>query len=83
MSTRRDFLRSAAAAAAGLALTRFSFPAHAQSRTVDSHIEVLLDEPLGTISPNIYGHFTEDLAGVLYDGIWVGENSRVKSTRLN
>jgi alpha-N-arabinofuranosidase len=47
------------------------------SRTADSRIEVLFDEPIGTISPNIYGHFAENLGGVLYDGIWVGENSRV------
>jgi alpha-N-arabinofuranosidase len=77
MSTRRDFLRTTAVGAAGLALTRFSLPSLAQSRSADSHIEVLLDEPLGTIHPNIYGHFTEDLAGVFYDGIWVGENSKV------
>jgi alpha-L-arabinofuranosidase len=43
----------------------------------DARIEVLFDEPLGTISPNIYGHFTENLGGVIYDGIWVGEDSKV------
>jgi alpha-N-arabinofuranosidase len=43
----------------------------------DSRIEVLFDEPLGTISPNLYGHFAENLGGVLYDGIWVGEKSSV------
>jgi alpha-N-arabinofuranosidase len=43
----------------------------------DSRIEVLLAEPLGTISPNIYGHFAENLGGVIYDGIWVGENSKI------
>jgi alpha-N-arabinofuranosidase len=40
-------------------------------------IEILMDEPLGTISPNIYGHFVENLSGVIYDGIWVGDNSKV------
>src|SRR5271169_2994458 len=78
MIDRRKFLRNSALGAAGLALSRFSREtAIAQSRTADAHIEVLLNEPLGTISPNIYGHFTEDLGGVLYDGIWVGENSTV------
>jgi alpha-N-arabinofuranosidase len=74
---RRDFLRtSAAAAAAGLAMvSKYSPRAFAQSP--DARIEVLLDEPLGTISPNIYGHFTENLSGVIYDGIWVGEDSKV------
>jgi len=40
-------------------------------------IEVLLNEPIGTISPDLYGHFTEHIGGVIYDGIWVGEDSRV------
>jgi len=74
MINRRDFLR-AAAASSGLAFLR-NFPAVAQSGA-GAHIEVLLEEPLGTISPNIYGHFTENLSGVIYDGIWVGENSKV------
>src|SRR4029077_19334215 len=43
----------------------------------DSRIEDLPGEPLGTISPNIYGHFTENLGGEIYDGIWVGENSKI------
>lgn len=46
----------------------------------DSHIEILLNEPIGTISPNIYGHFAEHLGGVIYDGIWVGEDSKVPNT---
>ncbi len=40
-------------------------------------IEVLLSEEIGTISPNIYGHFTENLGGVVYNGIWVGKDSEV------
>ena len=78
MIQRREFLRASALGAAGLALSRFApTTTLAQSRTVDAHIEVLLNEPLGTISPNIYGHFTENLGGVIYDGLWVGENSKV------
>src|SRR5580765_5727948 len=45
--------------------------------TTDSRIDILLDEPRGTISPDIYGHFTEHLGGVMYDGIWVGLKSKV------
>lgn len=40
-------------------------------------IEVLLSEEIGTISPNIYGHFTENLGGVVYDRTWVGKDSEV------
>jgi alpha-L-arabinofuranosidase len=46
----------------------------------DSHIEVLLDEPVATISPAIYGHFTEHLGGVIYDGVWVGPDSKIPNT---
>ena len=47
------------------------------SRAASAHIEILPDEPIGKISPAIYGHFTEHLGGCIYDGIWVGENSRI------
>ena len=43
----------------------------------DSRIEVLTAEPIGTIAPEIYGHFAEHLGAVIYDGIWVGENSKI------
>ena len=40
-------------------------------------IEVFADEPIGTISRNVYGHFTEHIGGVIYDGVWVGRNSKI------
>ena len=70
---RRDFLRLAAAGT-GLAL----FPR--TSRAADAHIEILLDEPIGPVSANLYGHFVEHLGGVVYDGIWVGEDSQFANT---
>ncbi len=77
MIERRQFLRSVAGAGVFLA-TRTSFPlAWGQTSSADSRIEVLTGEPLGTISPNLYGHFTENLSGVVYDGIWVGLNSKI------
>jgi alpha-N-arabinofuranosidase len=78
MMKRRDFLQKGALGAAAIAFSpKSGWRASSYSRTADSRIEVLFDEPLGTISPNIYGHFAENLGGVLYDGIWVGEKSRV------
>lgn len=47
------------------------------SRAADARVEILVNEPVADISPNIYGHFVEHLGGVVYDGIWVGENSRI------
>ena len=63
---RRHFLLSSLA----LLAPRTTFAAQA-------HIDIFPDEPIGTISPNIYGHFTEHLGGCIYDGIWVGEKSKI------
>ncbi|MBE6883033.1 MAG: alpha-N-arabinofuranosidase [Ruminococcaceae bacterium] len=35
----------------------------------------------GNINPNIYGHFSEHIGGVFYDGLWVGEDSKVENIR--
>ncbi len=35
----------------------------------------------GTISPNLYGHFSEHIGGVFYDGLWVGEDSPIENIR--
>ena len=51
--------------------------ANVWAKDADARIEVLLDEPLGEISPNIYGQFTEHIGGVIYDGVWVGEGSKI------
>ncbi len=37
-------------------------------------ITVLLTQSKGTINPNVYGHFSEHIGGVFYDGLWVGED---------
>ena len=29
----------------------------------------------GIIAPELYGHFSEHIGGVFYDGLWVGEDS--------
>ena len=35
----------------------------------------------GTIAPEIYGHFTEHIGGVIYDGIWVGKDSEIPNIK--
>src|SRR5579862_9522515 len=77
MPNRRDFLRTTATSAAGLVFARNLCLAASALPAGHARIEVLLNEPLGTISPNVYGHFVENLSGVIYDGIWVGANSKV------
>lgn len=48
---------------------------------MSKHTELILDfkQSIGTINPMIYGHFTEHIGGVFYDGLWVGENSPVEN----
>lgn len=40
-------------------------------------IKIKPDQVIGTINPNIYGHFAEHIGGVIYDGIWVGKDSKI------
>jgi alpha-N-arabinofuranosidase len=63
--------------ATGVALFAGGSATARQSKLADARVEVLLDEPIGRIAPEIYGHFAEHLGGVVYDGIWVGENSKI------
>jgi alpha-L-arabinofuranosidase len=74
-TSRRKFLQTSALAASALALRSGSL--FSESSLVDAHIEVIPEEPIGAISPEIYSHFIEQLGGVVYDGVWVGENSKI------
>ncbi|MGY0036687.1 hypothetical protein [Pedobacter sp. NJ-S-72] len=38
------------------------------------------DKPSGQISKHIYGHFAEHLGRCIYDGFYVGENSKIPNT---
>jgi alpha-N-arabinofuranosidase len=84
---RRDFVGLLAAggvAAIGARLPAAEWLRLAGGRVAaapDSRIEILLDEPIGTIAPEIYGHFIEHLGGVIYDGVWVGEDSPIPNVR--
>lgn len=70
---RREFLRNFGVAGAAVALSS----GRVWAKSADARIEILATEPLGEISPNIYGQFTEHIGGVIYDGVWVGENSKI------
>src|ERR1043165_6746915 len=69
--TRRTFVGSTLAAGAAYLLMPGS------ARAADSRIEILINEPVGTIAPEVYSHFIEHLGAVIYDGIWVGEKSKI------
>lgn len=80
---RRKFVGGALALGAA-AFTRGAaarpHPLVQSSRASASRIDVLPNETIGIINPDIYGHFVEHLGGVVYDGIWVGENSKIPNT---
>src|SRR5260370_9892456 len=59
---RREFVGSALVGGAGLLALR-------TANIADARIEVLINNPLGTISPEIYAHFIAHLGGVVYDGV--------------
>jgi len=68
---RRTFVSSMLATSAAALLAPRS------TQAAESRIEILVNEPVGTISPEIYSHFVEHLGGVVYDGLWVGEKSKI------
>src|SRR5881397_4221712 len=53
----------------------------AQTAAVSAEITVRADQPKGTIPREIYGHFAEHLGRLIYDGIWVGPDSKIPNTR--
>jgi alpha-L-arabinofuranosidase len=77
MTSRRQFLQAAATGAAYLATDGLDRSGLFAAATAESRIDVLLDEPIATIAPEIYSHFVEHLGGVVYDGIWVGADSKI------
>ena len=44
-------------------------------------VTVVVPEKLGTVSPEIYGHFSEHIGGVFYGGLWVGKDSSIPNER--
>ncbi len=72
---RREFLKTAAISGSLLLPA-----ARSTAQATDSRIEVFPAQPLGVISRHVYGHFTEHIGGVIYDGVWVGENSTIPNT---
>jgi alpha-N-arabinofuranosidase len=74
-TSRRSFLKAGTLAASAVALGGRSLLS--QTAHADAQIEIMPGEPIGTISPEIYSHFIEHLGGVVYDGVWVGEDSSI------
>src|SRR6185295_14808825 len=81
---RRNFslhLSLLIAAAIGISFVATFNRVSSQSRDVNTATLVLrVDQPGPTINKNIYGHFAEHLGRLIYEGLWVGENSTIPNT---
>jgi len=69
--------QTASLCAAGAFVSTAATRAAGQADSDAMSVNVLLDESTGVIKPALYGQFTEHLGGVIYDGIWVGPDSKV------
>jgi alpha-L-arabinofuranosidase len=69
--SRRTFTLSGAAAAALTARKGFSFASSTRK------LEVRAGAEIGTIRPELHGHFAEHLGSCIYGGLWVGKNSPI------
>ena len=54
---------------------RLAAPAAAQ--TAVAHVTIDTSKPGAEIDRHIYGQFAEHLGRGIYEGIWVGENSKI------
>src|SRR5688572_10299954 len=58
-----------------------SAPLAQNTQPYQATLVVHADRPGATINRNIYGHFAEHLGRLIYEGLWVGENSTIPNTR--
>lgn len=68
---RRGLLRSGLGASLALLTNRKALGAPGAA------VQITPDESGAVINPHIYGHFIEHLGGVIYDGVWVGPDSKI------
>jgi alpha-N-arabinofuranosidase len=63
------------------ALLPVSYVQAQDARQFEATLVLHADQPKNTINRNLYGQFAEHLGRVIYDGIWVGEDSKIPNTR--
>ena len=77
---RRHFIKTVAVAGAATATGALRTRLNAAQSVADTEIVLHPQAATTTISPLIYGHFIEHLGGVIYDGIWVGKDSKIPNS---
>ncbi|HYK89980.1 MAG TPA: alpha-L-arabinofuranosidase C-terminal domain-containing protein [Acidobacteriota bacterium] len=71
--SRRDFAYRVGTAAFSLVASHRSF----SQQTQEQRIRINADVGIGTIRPELHGHFAEHLGSCTYGGLWVGKDSRI------
>jgi alpha-N-arabinofuranosidase len=46
---------------------------------LEQRVEVQTSTEIGTIRPELHGHFAEHLGSCVYGGLWVGKNSKISN----
>jgi alpha-N-arabinofuranosidase len=69
--------RRAALGRMGVAVAAGALVGSRRAADPEMVVTVRPGEPIGTIKPSVYGQFAEHIGGVIYDGIWVGPDSKV------
>ena len=64
-----------------IAIAASSLAAPTSNAAEPVSITVRADTPGAVINPAIYGQFAEHLGRLIYEGIWVGEQSTIPNTR--
>ncbi len=72
-TSRRDFLRGASATLFAAATARKALSYQSQ----EQRIKIDAGEEIGTIRPELHGHFAEHLGSCTYGGLWVGAGSKI------
>ncbi|HMH65073.1 MAG TPA: alpha-L-arabinofuranosidase C-terminal domain-containing protein [Rhizomicrobium sp.] len=57
-----------------------TLPVQAQSPTAVANITIDTSKPGAEIDRHLYGQFAEHLGHGIYEGVWVGENSKIPNT---
>lgn len=74
--SRRQFLASSAALSSAVVLPRWLAAAPA-AETKTQKLIIRTDVEIGTVRPELHGHFAEHLGSCIYGGIWVGKDSPI------
>ncbi len=69
------------AAVALMTMAAASAPVCAQAAELAATAALKVDKPGAPISRYIYGQFSEHLGAGIYDGVWVGTNSKIPNVR--